>query len=519
MNHDLVTSRRALLFLLCTLCWSWHVIAFASTSVSDAQQAVQAAQQRIENTRQDKSQLSSEIGAKETRLDQLKAQGPPCHDYQAAIFKAGEELGRLRFQEATTLADFRQGYFCSKCNRSKTEIEATGENFYDHIRRVDGQIIPASAEKLAEKQKEFDDKIRDVEGQLNALQDQQRACVDGYDKDVASVLAEIQELQSRWWELQQAFCAATRDYLAAQNQAAMLARQEEQQALLAKQQQLEKAKREAEEEGRKKRAQQFEEERRSREQLEREQAQKKQNDEQEKSKKEEKESRNFAGPWLADTNAGNSGTEESPANQSPGALEQPGLERQESTSPNESALSSLQRLIQPQLPSLSDTKDRLVDAFQRAKDLMKEKLGDDVFDSATNSGPSTPDDLVHSEISSVLTDLSKEPAEQPGSTLITAIKEKLIDSISDKLAEKFRQSVIALTTPQDFAGESNDQLSVAQREFEMTVSPSNLVYQTFPFYGAKAIRGLHHYLNDAQDNFFSYFGLATDRILDSEEGK
>ncbi len=80
--------------------------------------------------------------------------------------------------------EMRQGLYCSKCHRSKSEIEASGENFYEHIQRVQGQIVPASQEELDAKQQEYEQKVSDLEQQLSGVVAQRDQAVQEHQAEV-----------------------------------------------------------------------------------------------------------------------------------------------------------------------------------------------------------------------------------------------------------------------------------------------------------------------------------------------
>ncbi|MGH9901796.1 MAG: hypothetical protein ACRD68_08310, partial [Pyrinomonadaceae bacterium] len=76
-----------------------------------------------------------------------------------------EEVGKLRQlykDKKKALDDLATGMYCSQCMRTKTEIEAGRESFEGHLRRVKGRPVPASAKQIADKAKEFDQKIKEL---------------------------------------------------------------------------------------------------------------------------------------------------------------------------------------------------------------------------------------------------------------------------------------------------------------------------------------------------------------------
>ncbi len=93
-------------------------------------------------------------------------------DVRSAITGIEEAIASLKYKKGVALDELRLGLRCSKCNSSKSEIEAKGETFYHHLSRVEGEEIrvPASASELASKAAEFDRQIESLETDLATLQ-------------------------------------------------------------------------------------------------------------------------------------------------------------------------------------------------------------------------------------------------------------------------------------------------------------------------------------------------------------
>jgi hypothetical protein len=81
-----------------------------------------------------------------------------------------QKLIELTSEKVRVLAELKAGYYCSKCRRSKTEIERAGrEGFHEHLARVDGQIIPATQDEIDQRAREFEEKIGEVRRLIDAL--------------------------------------------------------------------------------------------------------------------------------------------------------------------------------------------------------------------------------------------------------------------------------------------------------------------------------------------------------------
>lgn len=110
------------------------------------------------------------------------------------IKRSFAEKANLEDEKEKALAELRQGYFCSKCNRSKTEIERAGEDFYEHLKRVGGHIVPASQEQIYAKEKEYNDKILAKVNELGKLEKQK----EGIEKKRLQIVGEIDKAMSEW---------------------------------------------------------------------------------------------------------------------------------------------------------------------------------------------------------------------------------------------------------------------------------------------------------------------------------
>jgi hypothetical protein len=76
------------------------------------------------------------------------------------------KLNALKAEEQNALDDIRNGLFCSDCKRSKTEIEKSGTNFNQHIQegaKGGRRVVAATQQQIADKTKEYNDKIHNLE--------------------------------------------------------------------------------------------------------------------------------------------------------------------------------------------------------------------------------------------------------------------------------------------------------------------------------------------------------------------
>ncbi len=64
------------------------------------------------------------------------------------------------------MAEMRQGYFCRACRRTRSQIEAAGENWQEHLNRnSQGVAAGATPAELAAKEQEFDRRIEAAKGE------------------------------------------------------------------------------------------------------------------------------------------------------------------------------------------------------------------------------------------------------------------------------------------------------------------------------------------------------------------
>jgi hypothetical protein len=128
------------------------------------------------NALQGLNNLATLVSEDISKIQNLKAQIRNCDDKVNALVAA----------KYKALDELRNGLYCSQCHRTKTEIEAGGENFWEHLRRVNGVPLPAP-------QSEIDAKAREFDGQIAALTEQMEAQKKQYASQIKQLQSEIQE--------------------------------------------------------------------------------------------------------------------------------------------------------------------------------------------------------------------------------------------------------------------------------------------------------------------------------------
>ena len=118
---------------------------------------------RLESQQIDYSAVTARIQLLEQKhTEQLKPR-------MKAIEEAETETVALINEKAKVIDELKKGWFCSVCGNSKTEIESHGETFEGHLRDVNGKRVPAPPEKIAEKEREYDQKISNAQSKVNRL--------------------------------------------------------------------------------------------------------------------------------------------------------------------------------------------------------------------------------------------------------------------------------------------------------------------------------------------------------------
>jgi hypothetical protein len=107
------------------------------------------------------------------------------------VRELNSELNNLNSEMNKILNDFRTGMFCNECNRSMTELGGS-QAFWAHIAEnaANGRrAIPASPEKIAQKKKEFTDKV--------AMKEKER------DRVASERTEKVAENKEAWEQIQQ----------------------------------------------------------------------------------------------------------------------------------------------------------------------------------------------------------------------------------------------------------------------------------------------------------------------------
>lgn len=134
---------------------------------------------------------SSTVAAIATLAEQVKQDGVTVANLNKQMRALDDRLNALIAQRDAALAELRQGLYCSQCHRTKSEIEAKGENFWDHLRRVNGVPIPAPQSEIDAKAKEYDQKINEMSAENERHKQQILTQIAEKQKEVQAAIDQI----------------------------------------------------------------------------------------------------------------------------------------------------------------------------------------------------------------------------------------------------------------------------------------------------------------------------------------
>lgn len=143
----------------------------------DAREAAQRAMQGVEDLVQ--------------RIEEARRERAALSERRSEIESARLALEKERDQ---MLADMRGGLYCSQCHRSRTEIEAAGEGFYEHLRNVRGIALPAPDSLVRAKAAEYQEKIEELSRQAREVGGK----IAEQDRAIAEASAQVQEGVNLW---------------------------------------------------------------------------------------------------------------------------------------------------------------------------------------------------------------------------------------------------------------------------------------------------------------------------------
>ena len=535
---------------------------------ASATAAANSAKARIEAARERRISITDQIATLQAVRNESRAYKRDLDRIEARMREKAKKLARLRWEKANALEELRLGLYCSQCMRSKTEIESQGTGFYDHLQDVHGHPIPATQEQIDAKARDFDAKIQAVLNELQGLQGEERAALAERDKEDREAVAKINALQSLLGTAMGEEGAARSEYNQATNEASVLAQKERWQAGLEKLRKEQEARSRVADEALKRKKEEWDLANIDRQKRDAERrelqamslaellARRRELDAQQQQLAEARAARQQADQLqrqreeLAAQRARDAPPSEAPASpRTPAEPVRPPdpvadfRARVDSIFPKVAQTGyldqpSIEELSAPPAQDVTDmwgtkfdaamtqARESLGNLTGRARDALREQLTetikglpDRMLDNALEYGPPTFNERIQQGASTTLEQLSSSGSEaaEPkslGGRLFATLKEHVIDAISERATDEARKRVV------DYAANSlrsepvgSEATQRAQRDFENTVSPANLIWNTFPLYGGRAIKGLKTYLTDVQTSFWNYFKFATDDIM------
>ena len=142
---------KIIILLICVFMAICGDAAAGYASSVEARSTANAAKEQMERDQQCMARSATEMAEAKKAIAESAAQ-----------FKSIEE------EESRVLAELAGGYFCSRCKRSKSEIEKGGETFEQHLQNVNGDPVPAPPELIAERKTEFVNKLDGIKRKWDA---------------------------------------------------------------------------------------------------------------------------------------------------------------------------------------------------------------------------------------------------------------------------------------------------------------------------------------------------------------
>ena len=125
--------------------------------------------------------------------------------------------GGINAEYEKIVDELRSGLFCSRCNRSKSQVEKGGENFAQHIRDVKGTVVQAPQQAYDQAHREYLQKVdrwqEDVKSKTKDCDNLQQQAQDAYNREQQQIVhnnAHAQQEAQQRYQQQQAKLEADR---------------------------------------------------------------------------------------------------------------------------------------------------------------------------------------------------------------------------------------------------------------------------------------------------------------------
>lgn len=110
------------------------------------------------------------------------------------LAKTKQNLAAIESEKDLVIEELKTGQFCSKCMRSKHEIEKGSETFLEHLQHVGGYAVMAPAE-IKKREAAFDVRIHAARQEQNDLEARIRDTAAKYEKEVAGSRKELADME------------------------------------------------------------------------------------------------------------------------------------------------------------------------------------------------------------------------------------------------------------------------------------------------------------------------------------
>jgi hypothetical protein len=165
-------------------------------------------------------------------------------DTQSQLNECQGDLWNAKVEKEQVLDDLRSGLFCSKCNRSRTELDRTG-GFSRHLGEVQGEAVPAPPNVVTQRTQDLNRKIETIASRCQNLadriDDERQAALRQQQAEAERQRAAAAEQWRENARRQQEAQAAADERARQAQQAEFDARQRQYQAMVAQQQAVQRA--------------------------------------------------------------------------------------------------------------------------------------------------------------------------------------------------------------------------------------------------------------------------------------
>ncbi|NCI45806.1 coiled-coil domain-containing protein [Sediminibacterium soli] len=155
---------------------------------------------------------AKQIEKDQSQIPNLKRQYTETYSLEAEkLKKLKSTLADLRREKDEALDELRRGRFCNGCSRTASELRRSGVNDVENHFRQNGGTHPASPQQIAQKEAEYDQKIKNAEDAAKAFEFSENEFTrkrTDLDKQLANLNDEIARLRQEITELSQRYKTA-----------------------------------------------------------------------------------------------------------------------------------------------------------------------------------------------------------------------------------------------------------------------------------------------------------------------